>query len=101
MFDRDKEVTLKATVKQFYFVNPHVSITVSVPDDNGAVTDWAFEAASVQTMVRAGWKRSTIKPGDSITIIGRPLRNGEHGAQLVRVILADGTALNAGAGGNY
>ena len=101
MFDRDKVVTLKATVKQFYFVNPHVSITVTVPDDNGAVTDWAFEAASVQTMVRAGWKRSTIKPGDSITITGHPLRNGEHGAQLVRVALADGTTLNAGAGGNY
>lgn len=63
MFDKDKLVTLKATVKQFYFLNPHVSITVTVSDDNGVVSDWAFEAASVQTMVRAGWKRSTIKPG--------------------------------------
>jgi hypothetical protein len=93
MFDRAKEVTLKATVKQFYFVNPHVSITVTVPDDKGAPTDWAFEAASVEGMVRSGWKKHTVKPGDSITIIGHPLRNGEHGAQLLRVILADGTSL--------
>jgi hypothetical protein len=102
MFDRDSEITLKATVKEFFFINPHVSITVTVPGENGAAAaDWSFEAASVQGMVRAGWKRSIIKPGDAITITGHPLRNGEHGAQLVRVVLADGTKLNASAGGNY
>jgi hypothetical protein len=101
MFDRDSEIALKATVKEFYFINPHVSITVSAPGDNGAVADWAFEAGAVQGMVRAGWRKSTIKPGDSITIVGHPLRNGEHGAQLVRVTLPDGTTLKASAGGNY
>lgn len=101
MFDRDSEVTLKAMVKEFFFVNPHCSITVTVAGENGKATDWSFEAASVQGMVRAGWRKSTIKPGDSITIVGHPLRSGEHGAQLVQVILADGTALKASEGGNY
>jgi hypothetical protein len=102
MFDRDAEITLKATVKEFFFINPHASITVTVPGENGgAAADWSFEAGSVQAMVRAGWKRSTVKPGDSISITGHPLRNGEHGAQLMRVVLPDGTKLNAGAGGNY
>jgi hypothetical protein len=101
MFDRDSEVTLKAMVKEFFFVNPHCSITVTVAGENGKATDWSFEAASVQGMVRAGWRKSTIKPGDSIMIVGHPLRSGEHGAQLVRVILADGTALKASEGGNY
>ena len=101
MFDRDSEVTLKATVKEFFFVNPHCSITVTVAGENGKATDWSFEAASVQGMVRAGWRKSTIKPGDAITIVGRPLRNGDHGAQLVRAILADGTVLKASEGGNY
>ena len=102
MFDRDTEISFKATVKEFYFINPHVSITVNVPGENGTpAAEWSFEAASVQGMVRAGWKRSTVKPGDAITIVGHPLRNGEHGAQLVRVVLADGTTLKASAGGNY
>jgi len=101
MFDRDSEITLKATVKEFFFINPHCSVTVTVTGDNGKATDWSFEAASVQGMVRAGWRKSTIKPGDSVTIVGHPLRNGEHGAQLVRVTLSDGTTLKSSEGGNY
>jgi len=101
MFDRDSEITMKATVKEFFFINPHCSVTVTVAGDDGKAVDWSFEAASVQGMVRAGWRKSTIKPGDSITIVGHPLRSGDHGAQLVRVILADGTTLKSSEGGNY
>jgi hypothetical protein len=101
MFDKDKEVSLKGTVKEFVFVNPHVSILISVPDDKGVLTDWTFEAASTQGMVRAGWRKSTFKPGDSVTIVGRPLRDGRPGAQLVRAILSDGTVLQGSLGGNY
>jgi len=101
MFDKEKEISLKGTVKEFVFANPHVSILISVADANGVATDWSFEAASTQGMVRAGWRRSTLKPGDSVTIVGRPLRDGRPGAQLVRAILADGTVLQSSAGGNY
>ena len=101
MFDKDKEVSLKGTVKEFVFVNPHVSILISVPDEKGVVTDWSFEAASTQGMVRSGWRKSTLKPGDSVTIVGRPLRDGRPGAQLVRAILSDGTVLQSSVGGNY
>ncbi len=101
MFDKDKEVSLKGTVKEFVFVNPHVSILISVPDEKGVVTDWSFEAASTQGMVRSGWRKSTLKPGDSVTIVGRPLRDGRPGAQLVRAILSDGTVLQGSVGGNY
>jgi hypothetical protein len=101
MFDKDKEVSLKGNVKEFAFVNPHVSILITVTDANGVTTDWSFEAASTQGMVRAGWRKSTLKPGDSVTIIGHPLRDGHPGAQLLRAILSDGTVLQASAGGNY
>ena len=101
MFDKDKEVSLKGTVKEFVFVNPHVSILISVPDEKGIVTDWTFEAASTQGMVRAGWRKSTLKPGDSVTIFGRPLHDGRPGAQLVRAIHSDGTVLQGSVGGNY
>src|SRR5690242_15150806 len=101
MFDNQKEVTLKGTIKEFTFENPHVSIIISVPDQKGGSMDWNFEAASVRGMAQAGWRRSTVKFGDSITLIGRPLRDGRPGAQLVRAILADGTVLKSNLGGNY
>ena len=101
MFDNQKEVTAKGTIKEFNFANPHVSILISVAGDNGGTTEWSFEAASVRGMAEAGWRRSTLKPGDSVTIVGHPLRDGRPGAQLVRAILTDGTVLKSNAGGNY
>ena len=101
MFDNQKEVTVMGTVKEFNFDNPHVSILISVTDAKGVTTDWNFEAASVRGMVQAGWRRSTLKPGDSVTITGHPLRYGRPGAQLVRAVLADGTVLKNNVGGNY
>jgi hypothetical protein len=52
-------------------------------------------------MAQAGWRRSSVKFGDSITLVGRPLKDGRPGAQLVRTILADGTVLKSNLGGNY
>ena len=101
MFDREKEVTLKGTIQEFVFSNPHVSIALDVPDDAKGPTLWRFEAASTQGMVHAGWRKSTLKPGDKVTLIGRPLRDGRPGAQLVKAILSDGTVLQSNAGGNY
>jgi hypothetical protein len=96
MFDPMKEVTLKGTVKEFVFANPHVSIVIAAVDDKGQVVDWSIEAASTQSLVRSGWRKSSLKFGDVVTIVGRPLRDGRPGAQLVRVILADGTELGRG-----
>jgi hypothetical protein len=101
MFDRDKEVTLKGTVKEFVFVNPHVSILISVTDANGVTKDWSFEAASTQSLVKSGWRKSTLKVGDTVTIVGHPLKDGRNGALLMRAILADGTVLPGATGGNY
>ena len=101
MFDNQKEVTVKGTVKEFNFENPHVSILISVTDDKGVTTDWSIEAASVRGLAQAGWRRSSLKPGDSVIIVGHPLRDGRPGAQLVRATLADGTVLKSNVGGNY
>ena len=101
MFDRDKEVSLKGTVQEFVFVNPHVSIRISVIDSNGISKDWSFEAASTQALVRSGWRKSTLKVGDTVTIVGHPLKDGRTGAQLMRAILADGTVMEGATGGNY
>jgi hypothetical protein len=69
---------------------------ITAIDDKGQVVDWSIEAASTQALVRSGWRKSSLKFGDVVTIVGRPLRDGRPGAQLVRVILADGTELGRG-----
>ena len=101
MYEPMKEVTLKCTVKEYVFVNPHVSILVTVTDAQGQAVDWSIEAASTQALVRSGWRKSTIKFGDVVTIVGRPLRDGRPGAVLVRMTLADGTVMERGTGGNF
>ena len=101
MFDAQKEVSLVGTVKEFVFSNPHVSMVISVPDEKGGSANWSVEAASVTGMVQAGWRRSTLKAGDSVTVVGHPLRDGRPGVQLVRAILADKTVLKSNAGTNY
>lgn len=89
-------------VKVYRFENPHVNIVVTVKDEKtGTATDWFIEAASVRGLAMAGWRKSTLKAGDAVTIIGRPLRDGQPGASMVRAILADGTTLAANAGRNY
>ena len=101
MYDSQNEKTIDGTVKEFVFSNPHVSILISVTDEKHVVTDWSVEAASVQGLVQAGWRKSTLKTGDKVTIVGRPLRDGRPGIQLLRAILADKTVLKSNAGANY
>jgi len=101
MFDREKEVTIKGTVQEFAFSNPHVSIRITAVDSKGVAVDWSFEAASTQALVRSGWRKSSLKFGDTVTIVGHPLKDGRPGALLMRATLADGTVLQGATGENY
>ena len=93
-FDRTKEVTLVGTVKEFRWQNPHTWIEVNVPNEKGEQVLWAFELTSPTYLVRAGWKSNTLKPGDKVTISGRPLKSGEPGSAIfTSVTLADGRTL--------
>ncbi|MGC1459174.1 MAG: DUF6152 family protein [Steroidobacteraceae bacterium] len=96
-FDTTKEITIKGAVRQFKFENPHCSIIITTIDKDGRTTDWYFEAASVRGLVMKGWRKSTLKPGDTVTLVGHPIRDGRPGASLMRAILADGTVLQANA----
>ena len=74
-FEDAEEVTLVGTVKEFRWQNPHTWIEVVVPDEKDRATVlWAFELTSPTYLIRAGWKSNTIKPGDKVTIVGRPLQ---------------------------
>jgi len=75
-YDMDKNVTIKGTVTEFDFQNPHVLIYMDVKDDSGKVTNWAGELTSPNRLTRLGWTKSTLKPGDPITMTGSPSKSG-------------------------
>jgi hypothetical protein len=93
-FEAQKTITLTGTVKEFRWQNPHTWIEVLVPDEKGRDVLWNFELTSPTYLIRSGWKSNTLKPGDTVTISGRPLRSGEPGSAIfMSVTLADGRTL--------
>jgi hypothetical protein len=99
MFDRDKTVELTGTVVSFGWTNPHSWIEISVPNSSGGTDKWGVECNSPNTMARSGWRATTLKPGDQVTITVHPLRDGTKGGRFINVKLADGTVLNDMGGG--
>ena len=93
MFDSTKTVRLEGIVKQFQWTNPHSWLIVTVQASGGKTEDWSFEMTSPNLLARAGWRPTTIKPGEKIRIVGAPLRDGSPGAQFKCATLADGRLL--------
>jgi len=95
-FDRKKEITVTGVVKEVQWNNPHAWIQVIVTDPKGKPTEWGFECGSPNMMARTGWKRTTVKTGDKVTVVGNPLKDGRPNAALVRITLPDGRVLGPG-----
>ncbi|HEY7671590.1 MAG TPA: DUF6152 family protein [Gammaproteobacteria bacterium] len=94
MFDATKEITLAGTVKEFQWMSPHCWIQLLVADPagpNAAPVEWGIEMDNPLGLSRHGWKPGSLRPGDEIVVVAHPLRDGSHGAQVVRVTRADGT----------
>ena len=97
MFDLGKDVTVDAVVKEVQFTNPHVWLQILVKDEQGTETEWSIESGAPGMMLRNGWKPSTLKSGDKVTLTIHPLRNGNPGGSLVRIKVPDGRTLGPGA----
>jgi hypothetical protein len=97
MFEMDKDVTYKGVVTEYKWVNPHVHITVDIKAgpsvDSATVGTWDVEGGSTNIMGRQGWTRATFKPGDSITLVGHPMKDGSKGVSLFYAIKPDGTRM--------
>ena len=93
MFDRDKEVTLVGTVREFQWTNPHAFIHMEVPNDAGGKQTWQVELNSPNNLKRQGWKSTSVKAGDAVTLILNPLRDGSRGGLFVSLTLPDGKVL--------
>jgi hypothetical protein len=99
MFDSTREQSLAGTITEFNWVNPHSSFKVSVKGADGTEVVWAIEMNGPQNLVRQGWKRTTIKAGDKVTVLVHPLRDGKPGGSFVAITLPDGTKLSGSGPG--
>ena len=94
-FDLAKDLTLVGTIKEVQFTSPHVWLQVLVPSARGQ-TEWSIEAGAPGMLLRTGWKATTLKAGDRVTIVTHPARSGAPSGSLVRVTLADGRVFGPG-----
>jgi hypothetical protein len=93
MFDRTHTVVLAGVVREFQWTNPHSWIQVTVTDANGKVTEWSLEGGSPGILSRNGWKRTSLAPGEKVTIEIYPLKSGEPGGSFIEITKADGSKL--------
>jgi hypothetical protein len=99
MFDFSKEITVVGEVKEFLWRNPHIHILVNVPDGKGSMAEWDIEGGTPGNLRRNGWRADTLKPGDKVSVVIRPLKNGDNGGNLIRAMRGDGTPIGTAAGG--
>jgi len=92
MFDMNKTVALDATVVRFKWQNPHAFIEIDAASRRGPER-WAIEMNSPNNLTQEGWRRTSLKPGDRVTLMVHPLRSGARGGSYVGVVLPNGSTL--------
>ena len=98
-FDSNKSVTLKGTITKVEWTNPHTYFYLDVADDAGKVTNWAVEGGAPNALYRAGWKPTSLKHGDKVTIVGSAAKDGSNLINATSFQMADGRCLFAGSSG--
>jgi hypothetical protein len=93
VFDRTKEVKLVGVVKEFKWGNPHSWIEMEIRNESGTVEGWSVEMNPPSYLVKAGWKSTTIKAGETVTVMINPLRTNEKSGKFVSITLPDGKVL--------
>ena len=97
LYDRDHPITLTGTVTGWEMVMPHARVLFDVKEADGSVSKWMAGSAPPQKLYRAGWNRTSLKPGDIITVTGYPLKNGKKIMSIVKLVAPSGKLLTSGA----
>lgn len=93
--DTGKEITLKGSVTEWIWSNPHCFLQFDAKDEAGAVRNWAVETQNPTTMTQRGWSRTSFKAGDEVTVTLEPVKNGQPIGRLLTVVLPGGQKLIA------
>src|SRR5215204_3038087 len=89
-YDASKPITLKGTITKVEWMNPHTYFYVDVVDDQGKVVNWAVEGGAPNVLYREGWKPTSLKQGDTVTILGSRAKNGSNLINATSFMLPDG-----------
>ena len=92
-FDNEKVIKIEGTITQFRWTNPHASIKLEGDASEGPDGLWTVEMTAPNSLMQSGWKRTSLKQGDRVTIWVHPLRNGARGGSYAGVRLPNGTTL--------
>lgn len=92
-YDEKNPITIKGTVTEFAWTNPHVQIYLDVKDDKGNVAHWSVETYSPGKLIRAGWAKDSVKSGDVVSINLIPARNGAPVGFLHKLTFPNGKEL--------
>jgi|SRR5579871_204107 len=96
-YDFNKTMKVTGTVTKVEWMNPHARFYVDVTDANGKVTNWNFELGPIVILLRQGWRKDSLKPGDQVTVEGYLAKDGDALANARRVTLPDGRRVFAGS----
>jgi hypothetical protein len=89
-YDSNKPVTLSGTMIKLEWTNPHARLYVRVKGKSGEAVVWEFELGSPNALMRHGWNRSSLKPGDALTVMGYLAKDGTKLAKIRSLAMADG-----------
>jgi hypothetical protein len=99
-YDDKKPLTLTGTVNKIEWLNPHARFYVDVKEPDGQLVTWEFELGSPNQLTRRGWRRTTLKIGDAVTVNGYPAKDGAHLANARTVTMANGQRIFSGSAGD-
>ena len=91
--DVGKKVTVKGTVTEWLWANPHCWLKVDVKDDSGKVVNWVGETNNAADMIEKGWSKQTFKVGDQVSVTMEPVKNGKPAGKVLEVVLPNGQTL--------
>ena len=98
-YDANKPVTITGTVIKLEWMNPHARFYVDAKDADGKITHWNFELGAIPVLVKQGWRRDSLKPGDEVTVEGSRAKDGSTTGNARVVRLADGRRVFGGSSG--
>lgn len=97
IYDSKKSLTMKGTVTEWWWANPHCLLMYDEKGEDGQAVHWVVETAAPVNIIPGGWRKNSLKPGDVVTITVEPAKNGKPIGRIESVVLPNGTTLIASA----
>ncbi len=99
MFDRETEIVLIGTVKEFQYTAPHSWVQVVIENEAGEIVEWSVEGAAPNVLLRRGIRPTSLVPGEEVSVRAHPMVDGQPGALIIDVTKSDGSVLRFTGGG--